>query len=85
MVANHEAQRSLHHGLVGDAAAQVVEAARRAGAVGWKVNGAGGDGGSLTVLAGPEPGAGDRLRAVVGGVPIVLDSDGLIVRGSAGA
>jgi D-glycero-alpha-D-manno-heptose-7-phosphate kinase len=31
----------------------VIEIAREFGAMGWKVNGAGGDGGSLTLLASP--------------------------------
>ncbi len=53
MVDNTEAQRRLHPALVGDEALAVVEVARAHGAVGWKVNGAGGDGGSVTLLAGP--------------------------------
>jgi D-glycero-alpha-D-manno-heptose-7-phosphate kinase len=31
----------------------VIEIAREHGALGWKVNGAGGEGGSLTLLCGP--------------------------------
>jgi D-glycero-alpha-D-manno-heptose-7-phosphate kinase len=30
----------------------VIDAARRGGALGWKVNGAGGEGGSVTILCG---------------------------------
>jgi D-glycero-alpha-D-manno-heptose-7-phosphate kinase len=81
MVANHEAQRSLHPGLVSPAADAVVEAARRAGAVGWKVNGAGGDGGSLTLLAGPD-GAG-ALAGVGDVIPVELDARGVTVHGRA--
>jgi D-glycero-alpha-D-manno-heptose-7-phosphate kinase len=33
-------------------ARRVIEIAKAHGALGWKVNGAGGDGGSLTILAG---------------------------------
>jgi D-glycero-alpha-D-manno-heptose-7-phosphate kinase len=33
-------------------ARRVIEIAKSHGALGWKVNGAGGDGGSLTILAG---------------------------------
>ena len=33
---------------------RLIERARRAGALGWKVNGAGGDGGSLTLLLGAD-------------------------------
>jgi D-glycero-alpha-D-manno-heptose-7-phosphate kinase len=50
---NTAAQSALHPRLVGDAAQAVIELARSHGALGWKVNGAGGDGGSLTVLTGP--------------------------------
>lgn len=47
---NTEAQRSLHAALVGAEATQLIALAREAGALGWKVNGAGGEGGTLTVL-----------------------------------
>jgi len=50
MIANTEAQAALHPDLVSDAARRVIEIARCHGAIGWKVNGAGGDGGSLTIL-----------------------------------
>ena len=53
MNANTEAQGRLHPELVGRDAARVIEIARAHGAAGWKVNGAGGEGGSLTILAGP--------------------------------
>ena len=41
---NNDAQAALHPALVGVEAHAVVAAARGAGAAGWKVNGAGGDG-----------------------------------------
>lgn len=47
-----EAQRALHPALVGPAHQVAIDVARELGAVGWKVNGAGGSGGSLTILAG---------------------------------
>ena len=50
MVANHEAQRRLSGELISDLADHVVLLAALQGVVGWKVNGAGGDGGSLTLL-----------------------------------
>jgi len=53
MVANSEAQRRLHTALVSRDAERVIEIASRHGALGWKVNGAGGEGGSLTLLCGP--------------------------------
>lgn len=46
-------QARLHPSLVGRPHAHAIEVAAAHGATGWKVNGAGGDGGSLTVLAGP--------------------------------
>jgi D-glycero-alpha-D-manno-heptose-7-phosphate kinase len=51
MIANTAAQASLHPGLVGVDARRVIEFAATQGAVGWKVNGAGGDGGSVTILS----------------------------------
>jgi D-glycero-alpha-D-manno-heptose-7-phosphate kinase len=52
MIQNTEAQRRLHAELICDDADRVIALARAHGAVGWKVNGAGGDGGSLTILCG---------------------------------
>jgi len=51
MIANTEAQRSLHPELVGVDASRVIDVAAAHGAIGWKVNGAGGEGGSLTILS----------------------------------
>jgi D-glycero-alpha-D-manno-heptose-7-phosphate kinase len=48
--AGHEAIRALDPSLVCEAADDVVRLALRHGGIGWKVNGAGGDGGSITVL-----------------------------------
>ena len=52
MIENTEAQERLHPDLVSADARRVIEIARAHGALGWKVNGAGGDGGSLTLLSG---------------------------------
>lgn len=68
---NTEAQRRLHAALVSPRADAVIGEARAAGAVGWKVNGAGGTGGSLTLLS---PSAGVRQRveqAVLAADPVV--------------
>ena len=54
MRANTEAQRRLHPSLIGAGAQAVIDAARGHGVIGWKVNGAGGEGGSLTLLFGPD-------------------------------
>ena len=52
MVENTQAQSRLHPQLVSSEASRAIEIARSHGALGWKVNGAGGEGGSLTVLCG---------------------------------
>ena len=81
MVRNHEAQRALHPGLISAEADAVVAAARAHFAAGWKVNGAGGDGGSLTLLAGPDRGDVHRLTAALGErvLPIELAAQGVEV------
>jgi len=89
MIANTEAQRALHPKLVGARHRQVIAIAEAHDAVGWKVNGAGGDGGSVTILSGPDA---TRKRAMVRAIeasdakfrniPITLSRFGLRVRES---
>jgi D-glycero-alpha-D-manno-heptose-7-phosphate kinase len=57
MIENTEAQARLHPDIVGAGARGVLDIARDHGAEGWKVNGAGGDGGSVSILTGPDSGA----------------------------
>lgn len=52
MKENTEAQGRLHPELINPDAKKVIEIAKAHGALGWKVNGAGGNGGSLTILCG---------------------------------
>ena len=52
MRASTVAQRRLHPALVSAVADRIFGAAAESGAAGWKVNGAGGAGGSVTVLCG---------------------------------
>jgi D-glycero-alpha-D-manno-heptose-7-phosphate kinase len=52
MVENTQAQELLHPELVSSDARNVIDIARAHGALGWKVNGAGGYGGSVTILSG---------------------------------
>ncbi len=59
-----ETQERMHAALVGPAHRAAIDVARRAGAAGWKVNGAGGDGGSLTVLLGSPDEVAAYRRAV---------------------
>lgn len=49
---NTAAQACLHPALVSADAWKIIEIAKEHGALGWKVNGAGGDGGSVTLLCG---------------------------------
>ena len=49
---NTALQAELHEALVSPEARQVMAIAQAHGALGWKVNGAGGSGGSLTLLCG---------------------------------
>lgn len=52
MIANTAAQRNLHPDLISHDAQQVINIAQAHGALGWKVNGAGGEGGTITILTG---------------------------------
>jgi D-glycero-alpha-D-manno-heptose-7-phosphate kinase len=52
MMDNTEAQGRLNSALISEDARQIMEIAQAHGAVGWKVNGAGGEGGSITLLCG---------------------------------
>jgi D-glycero-alpha-D-manno-heptose-7-phosphate kinase len=86
MVANTDAQSRLHPALVSRDAERVIAIARQHGAIGWKVNGAGGEGGTLTLLCGPRS---DARRAMIAeieaesrvfeNIPIFLSRDGLRV------
>ena len=49
---NTEAQGRLNPALISQDAARIIDIAREHGALGWKVNGAGGEGGSVTLLCG---------------------------------
>ena len=50
MNTNTSVQKELHPALVSEKADMLIKAAKEFGAVGCKVNGAGGDGGSITIL-----------------------------------
>ena len=86
MIEYSEAQSRLHPALVGAEAQQLIELAQAHGALGWKVNGAGGDGGSLTLLMGAESAQKRRLIRDLAGanshfqhIPIYLSRYGLRV------
>jgi D-glycero-alpha-D-manno-heptose-7-phosphate kinase len=50
MIDNTTAQHMLHPALIGTEARELIALAQEYGAIGWKVNGAGGEGGSVTLL-----------------------------------
>ncbi len=86
MSENTAAQERLHPALVGPEARQVIAIARQHGAIGWKVNGAGGDGGSVTILCGPRSQARramireiEQENALFKHIPIYLSRYGLRV------
>ncbi|MGB8213588.1 MAG: hypothetical protein WCE68_08525 [Anaerolineales bacterium] len=81
---NTEAQSRLHPALVSPEAARVIEIAKAHGALGWKVNGAGGDGGSVTILSGPSTQAKRAMLSTIAqenprfkNIPIYLSRYGL--------
>jgi len=87
MIANTNAQAQLHADLVSPEARTAIDVAAAHGALGWKVNGAGGEGGSLTLLCdSDEPGRDALVRALhevdprFRNIPIRLSRSGLRVR-----
>lgn len=86
MRANTEAQGALHPALISATTARVIEIAHEHGALGWKVNGAGGEGGSITLLAGPRSAARramvrdiERENPALTNIPVALSRAGLTV------
>jgi len=84
MVENTECQRDLCGGLVSAAADAVAAVARKNRASGWKVNGAGGKGGSMTILAGRDDGLRRKMLGAIAALgrgirplPISLSPRGL--------
>ncbi len=58
---NTAAQGRLHPDIIGADARRVIQVAEAEGASGWKLNGAGGEGGSVTILCGEFPGMKEAL------------------------
>jgi D-glycero-alpha-D-manno-heptose-7-phosphate kinase len=80
MIDNTDAQDALHPSLVSPAARRIIDTARSLGAIGWKVNGAGGEGGSLTLLSPDRPSRQQLQESLGAGViPIRLSAAGLVV------
>lgn len=74
-----EAQARLHPSLVPPAARAAGEAAVAAGALGWKVDGAGGTGGTVTVVTGPDPTPVETVLASAGTLLDLAPSRGAVV------
>ena len=84
MIVNTEAQERLHTGLISSDAHRVIEIAREHSALGWKVNGAGGEGGSVTILCGSISNAKrtmiheiEKENALFKNIPLYLSRHGL--------
>jgi len=86
MIENTEAQRNLHPELIGRHHQEIIDIARGSGFIGWKVNGAGGAGGSVTLLSAPHrAGKREMIRTIESAnpayrnIPIHLSRRGLRV------
>jgi D-glycero-alpha-D-manno-heptose-7-phosphate kinase len=86
MAKNTEAQSALHPALIGADARELIALAQEHEILGWKVNGAGGEGGSVTLLCGSSASAQrSLLRAITQvnplfqPIPIALSRIGLRV------
>jgi D-glycero-alpha-D-manno-heptose-7-phosphate kinase len=75
-----QGQRSLHAALVSPAADEVIARGGEAGALGWKVNGAGGDGGSVTFVAGDDAAGLRRALADWDVLAVRPTHDGVVVK-----
>jgi D-glycero-alpha-D-manno-heptose-7-phosphate kinase len=87
MIRNNECQRALHTGLISEEADSVIDIAKKFKALGWKVNGAGGKGGSLTLLGNKDVSLGAQMLGEINSmgrgirsIPITLASSGITVK-----
>ncbi|MEZ4514296.1 MAG: GHMP kinase [Chloroflexota bacterium] len=85
---NTAAQRHLNPQLISPEAQQIMDIAQAHGVLGGKVNGAGGNGGSVTLLGHTDPAANQRLltaltqaNPLLQPIPIQLSPQGLRVTG----
>jgi hypothetical protein len=84
MMENTHAQMALHPRLIGNRAARLIDMAKAHGVTGYKVNGAGGAGGSVTLLLRPGRCERHRLLAEISrrspglmNIPVTLAPAGL--------
>lgn len=92
MIQNNECQRSFHPKLISEEADSVIEIAKKYKAPGWKVNGAGGKGGSLTILSNKKESLRTQMLQKINSlgrgiksIPVSLSSTGLTVKEVEGA
>jgi D-glycero-alpha-D-manno-heptose-7-phosphate kinase len=79
---NTAAQAALHPDLVGPEASAVIDVARAFGALGWKVDGAGGEGGSVTLVSGDDRRLAEAVASVDPSfrvIPVQPSTHGLVV------
>ena len=86
MIENNEYQRSLHSELIPKEAELVIKTAKKYQAKGWKVNGAGGKGGSLTILSSDQQNQKTKMLDEINSlgmgiksIPVSLNLSGLTV------
>lgn len=91
MIENTEAQARLHPALISEGHRRIIDVAREMGAIGWKVNGAGGEGGSVTLLMDTDRSAGREVvrrieeeNELFRSIPVQLTRTGLRVWESGG-
>jgi len=87
MKVNTQAQKLLHPSLISADASRIFQIAQKYGSLGWKVNGAGGEGGSVTILWGSEPESHQllihemmKVSSAFQNIPIRLDNQGITVQ-----
>ena len=80
----NDAQAELHEAIVSDRHRQIIEIAKKHGALGWKVNGAGGRGGTVAILMPPRAHIRHQLENALCEaddafqiIPLRLDNDGV--------
>ncbi len=87
MTRNNECQRALYEGLISEEADSVIHFAKKYKASGWKVNGAGGKGGSMTILGSEDEAFRNQMMGEINSmgrgirsIPISLASSGVTVK-----
>ncbi|MFZ9858767.1 MAG: GHMP kinase [Roseiflexaceae bacterium] len=81
LIHNTNAQSQLHPELVNHTAHHIIQIAKQYDAWGWKVNGAGGDGGSISVIASDNPTKRHQMfTQITQNLPQIVHIDGTFCR-----